>query len=362
MAYSMAPADIVIAGAGPAGASLAIHLARHGIAVTLIDAHSADPELRPEMPGDRIWSESRPLLEALDVTCEEIGRAVPATAVAWETQEPQFANPDNPLHWAWAIDRRKLDVALQRSAEGAGALIIHGSEVKQVSGKPGAWHIKLNSSEELSSYFLVDATGRAARVARHLGYQRRRQDQTVAILRWWSGGEERSPFALEAVANGWCYRLALPGGRGVIGVITSFLLEKGPPEAIWQRLTGRLTKLNPFPPVGAILGPACFFDAAPGRIDCPVGPGFAAIGEACLATDPIEGRGIDRSLRLSEAFAMLLLSPPETHSDRLAEYELLIDSLDAEHRFGRLQTYQSSGLIGPAFIRQLNQHRLHADQ
>lgn len=341
--------DIVVVGAGPAGCALAAHLSGSGLDVLLIDAHPADPALRPMLPGERLWPDSRLRLEQLGVACEEVSIPSPATRILWDTPQPRLVFEENPVRWAVAVDRRALDAALARSAVRCGARVRHGVSVSDVRGAPGAWTLSLADGGDVRAHFIVDATGRGSHIAARLGIRRVRTDALVAVLRWWEDGEDRSPFEIEAVRNGWFYRLPLPGGRGVMGAMTFRRLAPGAPAQAWQQIAANLSMISPRPPRGARLSDPAFFAAAPSRLAQPLRAGFAAVGDACLAGDPIEGRGIDRGLRLAEALAMLMLSPAELGSERTRDYLDLLGHLSAEHAAGRCAQYAQSIPLGGEF-------------
>lgn len=341
--------DVAIVGAGPAGCALAIHLAAGGLDVVVIDPHPAEPALRPDLPGERLWSDSRWQLERLGVPCEEVSIPSAATEIAWDTAEPRMVVEQNPLRWAFAVDRRRLDAALAASAARNGAEFRHGEGLGGIAGEPGAWSLLLDGGSTMGARFVVDATGRGSHLAARLRIRRQRADALVAALRWWAGADERAPFQVEAVTDGWFYRLPLSGGPGVMGAVTFRKLVPGTAMQAWNRIASRLAMIAPRPPAGARLGEPAFFAASPSWITQPIGPGFSAVGEACLAGDPIEGRGIDRALRLAEALAMLMLSPAELGEGRAREYCALLEALRSDHAAVRAAQYAQAPRLGPHF-------------
>jgi 2-polyprenyl-6-methoxyphenol hydroxylase-like FAD-dependent oxidoreductase len=343
--------DIAIAGAGPAGAALAQHLALAGLDVLLIDRHAPEHVKRPRLPGERVWGETRLLIEALGVACEEVASPLPVTRVLWDEAEPRLIAPPNPLHWALAVDRRALDAALIAAAEGAGARVIHLANLRSVEGVPGDWRLALDGADAAAARYIVDATGRQSQLASALGLRRRRHDGLVAVLRWWRGGApEPANFAVEAVRDGWFYRLPLPGGSGgVMGAVTFRTLARGSAMAVWREIAGRLAMINPSQTNGASLSGAAFFPASPSILAEPLHPGFAAVGDAALAADPIEGRGIENGLRMAEALSGLMLAPP-VEGERLAgAFRDLLGALHRDHLAGRSAQYGTAPILGPRF-------------
>lgn len=343
--------DIAIAGAGPAGAALARHLAFAGLDVLLIDRHSPEASRRPHLPGERVWGETRLLFEALGVACEEVASPLPVTRALWDETKPRTIAPPNPLHWALAVDRRALDAALIASARTAGARVLHMAGLCGVEGVPGDWRLALDGADAIAAHYIVDATGRSSRLARALGLRRRRHDGLVAVLRWWRGGApEAANFAVEAVRDGWFYRLPLPGGSGgVMGAVTFRALAPGPAIAVWREIAGRLAMIDPMPPQGARLGAATFFPASPSILAEPLRPGFAAVGDAAFAADPIEGRGIENGLRMAQALADLMLAPRNEGEQLAGGFRDLLGTLHRDHLAGRSAQYGTAPILGSRF-------------
>src|ERR1700722_4153212 len=112
--------DIVVAGAGPAGAVAAARLARAGRRVLLADRPDAGCKIGEALPGTALR-----LLRALDLPAPEPqGPHAPiaGTLSAWGS--PDFIGADSlrdPYGAPWRLDRRRFDADLREAARDAGA-------------------------------------------------------------------------------------------------------------------------------------------------------------------------------------------------------------------------------------------------
>src|SRR5690349_17514493 len=158
---------IVIAGAGPAGSTLAIRLRKIGIAVTLIERHKFP---RQKLCGEFISPECLNHFEELDVLDEmlEAGGDRIYETVFYETGGRSTSVPS---HWfdsdgaALSLSRARMDEILLNAAKSAGANVLEEAAVTGLLTKNGTVagvKIRFNSGEtqEIQASITIDATGR----------------------------------------------------------------------------------------------------------------------------------------------------------------------------------------------------------
>src|SRR5690606_3271673 len=109
--------ETVVIGGGPAGSAAAIHLARHGMPVRLLERQ---PGPHHKVCGEFISYEAAQSLANLGVDLPALG-AVPIHQV-------RFYNGDKELTFnlpftAWSLSRCTLDSVLLKQAESAGAMV-----------------------------------------------------------------------------------------------------------------------------------------------------------------------------------------------------------------------------------------------
>ncbi|HVL76037.1 MAG TPA: FAD-dependent oxidoreductase, partial [Noviherbaspirillum sp.] len=159
--------DAVIIGAGPAGSSAAILLARAGWRVALVDKHAFP---RNKVCGGCIAASNLPLLNGLGVAAElAMVAGPPIKEVALACGErlirapmPRFTGPGSP--WGVALGRDQLDALLAAQARIAGAEVFQPWAAKDTDGVPGAYRCRIRATgtqEErvLVAPVLIDAHG-----------------------------------------------------------------------------------------------------------------------------------------------------------------------------------------------------------
>lgn len=134
------PFDAIIMGAGPAGSTAAILLARAGWSVALIEKQSFP---RRKVCGECVAASNLPLLDALGIGDQFAASAGP------ELRRVAFMHGKNTLvadlpmfkharHiWGRALGRETLDPLLMEKARAAGAHILQPWSVRALSGDPG---------------------------------------------------------------------------------------------------------------------------------------------------------------------------------------------------------------------------------
>jgi len=159
--------DMVIVGAGPAGSTAAIQLARAGWSVALVERQRFP---RRKVCGECIAASNLPLLQALG-----IGEALNACAGP-ELQRVSLLHGDRAVtadlpdadheRYAWgrALGRETLDGLLLEQARAAGATVFQPWAVQAIMGTPGAWHCELRALESaallrLRASLVIDAHG-----------------------------------------------------------------------------------------------------------------------------------------------------------------------------------------------------------
>jgi len=149
------PVRIAIIGAGPAGSSCAIGLARRGFDVTLIEA-KAFP--RRKVCGEFISPAATPILESLIPPNELLhlgARRVEAFTIELGQREAAWPMPSP----AWVLSRASLDDALLARAREAGARVRQPERVARVAYGADAVRVDLAGAEPLEVELIVHADG-----------------------------------------------------------------------------------------------------------------------------------------------------------------------------------------------------------
>ena len=159
--------DAVVIGAGPAGSTVAIQLARAGWSVALLERQRFP---RRKVCGECIAASNLPLLQALGIADAFDALASPAlrevTLLRGDsgvTAELPAADHDH-FTWGRALGRETLDSLLLEQAQAAGAVVFQPCTVQAILGTAGAWHCEVGTIESaallrLRATIVVDAHG-----------------------------------------------------------------------------------------------------------------------------------------------------------------------------------------------------------
>ena len=265
--------DVAIAGAGPAGTSAAILLARAGLSVRLVAAVvPRAPTIEGASP--RVAA----LLSRFGLAAEGLAPAVPRRA-EWGAL-PAAPNREHP------VDRARFDAALLAQAADEGVEVVRAAVARL---DPAGGVLTLADGRIVAAGRLVEARGRRAPAADG----RCRGPATLAIVAP-DADPVRDGTRLRARAAGWTWRAGQPDGRGVVQVVTDPAGRGREGLAVaWARVTG-----DPLPD-GATA------TAAEMRLTAPdLDPACLRLGDAAIAIDPLSGHG------LFWALSSALMLPP----------------------------------------------------
>ncbi len=322
-------ADVIIAGAGPAGAAAACHLARLGASVIVLD-RAAFP--RDKVCGDFVGPSGLGELELLGVSAMEgyaqtnIGRRAAVYLDGKELISQLFPEIPGQLRYGRVIPRLKLDHLLVQAAAKAGARIMDGFPlIRCATDENGATVVTRGPNGEFSlrARLLIGADGSASAVARTMrGGQTPRRDRIVATRAYFTNVEGPED-QLDLYFSGDCfpgYYWLFPTGRGEANVGLGLALETLPahketPAAMLRRLMredkAMAARLRNAKIRGNFVGwPLNTYNhAAP-----VVGARVMLIGDAAGLINPLNGEGIQYAL-LSARWAAETLAAPLRDGD-----------------------------------------------
>ena len=342
-------ADAVVVGAGPAGCTAAILLAEAGWRVVVFG--------RPPADGNRIGESLSPgapaLLERLGLRARFLDDGhllCHANASAWGGPELTWhdflSDPRGP---GFHIDRARFEALLRARAAEAGARLVAAEAPRAAAREAGSWHLAAAGAlPPITARYLVDASGRAACLARTLGARREvawDQVALVAFARAARPGDETFTL-VEAVPEGFWYSAPIPGGRFALALFTDAALHDaraartaegfGALLAAAPRTRGRLDAH------GAVLDVAPrFVGAGSGWLEPAHGPGWIAAGDAAITYDPISAHGLTLALRTGADAADALLADAAGDATALPRYGARLARAFHDYRREALRIYRS---------------------
>ena len=294
--------DVAIVGGGPAAAAAALLLARGG-ARTIVIERGDD---RGDKPGESLAPAAKPLLERLGVW-DDLARdghlPCHGNRSVWGSDAvDELPFIFSPYGHGWHLDRRRFEQRLNDRARDAGAERITGTIVSALHQAGDRW--RLNCGIEAN--FVLDATGRASRIARMLGARRVIDDSLVAAVAFLeSESRDSDSFTLvEATEGGWWYTATLPSNR----LAAMFISDRrapafAPPAHTRARIESHAYRFTASPRL---------VDAGSARLDRFAGSGWMAIGDAAASLDPLSSHGIAAALHSGMLAADAILTGDAT--------------------------------------------------
>jgi flavin-dependent dehydrogenase len=301
--------DVLVVGAGPAGATAALNLAPTR-SVLLMDYR---PRTVLDSGGSVLIGESlapaaRRLLTDMDLFDSFLkqghapcygNRSVWGGAMPVETDF--LRDPDGH---GWHLDRAHFEQWLRNIAVCRGARLLASTRLESVKREGDEWTIRFTSPsgfETVRTRFLIDAAGRFAPLGRRLGARRRSEDRIVCS--WMHGcarpqGKAAGFTFVESVEQGWWYTAPLPQGKRILAFHTDADLP------VARTAQSLLERARAAPELSAVLDESGFrrhgrlhMTVAGGAVLMPcAGTGWLAAGDAAVSFDPLSAQGLLNAL------------------------------------------------------------------
>jgi 2-polyprenyl-6-methoxyphenol hydroxylase-like FAD-dependent oxidoreductase len=361
--------DVLVAGAGPAGAQLALRLAREGFHVALLDRQRFP---RPKPCGEFLSPECLPMLEELGLRENLLahgarclkGMRLHGHGRIAEGRYRSFGDAEAPFDHGYAIRREVLDLlALDAARALPGVEFFEGCAVRELLRGPGGEVLGAIASGparellELRAAWTIGADGVRSAVARELGVQRGVPglDKLAIVARY-----DGVPAADHAEVHFYpdAYIAAAPVDASVFTL--NLVIERGavPPggragleEELARRiaaspeLAAKLAGKRPSEPL-LTCGPLAR------RTTRQTFDGAALVGDACSFVDPMTGEGLFFAMRGAQLLAQALV--PALHARRADRAALASYSRGRKREIvprQRVARWMQRGLRHPALVR-----------
>ncbi|NNE95536.1 MAG: geranylgeranyl reductase family protein [Acidimicrobiales bacterium] len=346
----MSHSDMIVIGAGPAGAAAATRAARGGATVRVFDKA---PYGRDKVCGDGLTPRAVAALNELDIDMADAHRIAGLRMIANKTvrELPWPSGTKFPNHGAvWP--RRRLDAALIDAAADAGADVVWETEALPEIENGRVVGVKAGG-EKHTADLVVAATGAPGAVARMLGAERVADEPFGLAIRTYAESPRHDSEHLEACLTlrdengisvpgyGWMF----PAGDGTVNIgVGALSTMKGFKKL---NLNNLLASYRELVQDEWQLGPNLERPRAwrlPMSAQQRHGDGWVAIGDAAGLVNPMNGEGIDYGLESGMLAADLFLADPAT-APEIYDREVG-ERFDAFLRTGR----RFSFLIGHPFV------------
>jgi flavin-dependent dehydrogenase len=333
-------ADVLIVGAGPAGATAALNLAGRHRVLMVERAAAAPPRI-----GESLPPAAARLLGDMGLLDEFLGQGharYHGNRALWNGAQTEYHFLRDPDGHGWHLARARFDAWLRDKARQRGAALLASASVDGITADEGGWRLRLRTAHGdcvARAKIVIDASGRGAVLARKLGARRQRQDRLAC---GWLYGSERAPAEqgyshIEACELGWWYSAPLPGQRRVLAFHTD--ADLAPPGAL-RDAAWLLAAARALPGMGALLAQGGFTAQTEGNVtvahsaalDAGAGPGWFAAGDAAISFDPLSSQGIFNALYTGLAAAEAADRALDGHLQAHRQYNDELASIGAAYR------------------------------
>lgn len=331
-------ADVIIAGAGIAGATLALALNSGGLKAVLIDPMPFDAQLAPTFDGRasaiafasfRQWRALglAPMLEPHAQRIEQIlvtdGRSPGASAASafpfflrFDSAEIAGRTEGEPL--GYLLENRHIRAGLAQAVKDAGIEVLAPASVAGVEALPGHAQVTLADGRVLTAPVIVGAEGRGSVVRREAG---------IGVVGWdYKQTGVVATVHMEQPHQGVAHEYFLPGGPFAILPLTG-----NRASLVWTEKAGRGEALKTARPevfhahlvrrFGAFLGeltvegPVFTYPLSLALAERLVAPRIALLGDAAHGVHPIAGQGLNLGLKGAAALAEVLVEATRLGED-----------------------------------------------
>jgi len=331
-------AQVVIVGAGPAGAALALELARDGVDVLVLDSQRF-PRFKP--CGEFMSPQCVPLLERLGAASalrgaganEVRGMQLASYGRSARGQFVDIGRARAPVDYGWALRREVFDATLLDEARRAGARVHEGWRVRRLLRDPAGQvsgveaRDALGFSRTVRALWTIGADGLHSRVAAELGVQRETPQLRRIALTTRYRGVAHDGFAQAHFFDEGYFALA-PVDAGLVSVNlvlwqSAFERTGLPRDAAFEHWLARTPAVREQLERGERVDPLRGIGPLARRTTHQTFDGAALVGDACGYVDPVTGEGTYFALQGAALLAPALrdaLLAKRTDASALAPY------------------------------------------
>jgi geranylgeranyl reductase family protein len=296
----------VVVGGGPAGTTAAIHLARRGYRVVLLERYVYP---RDKACGDLLIPDSQRALERLGLLETVVARARAVDdAVIESPSRIRWSIPERYL----VLPRRTLDALLAREAATRGAVVAQGRALRIGTSPDGSVEVAVAGADlPLRARTAILAAGADVSLGASLGMVERRAPTAFAARAYVTSRSFRlDPLLISfdrEIVPGYAWIFPLPDGvyNVGVGVVHDAMTEAPDLRGLFDKFCATVPEARSLVADAVSMGPLrgarlrCGLEGSSAR-----GPGnVVAVGEQIATTFPLTGEGIGKAMESGEMAA-----------------------------------------------------------
>ena len=333
--------EVLVAGGGPAGSTIAALLAERGLNVVVVEK-----DVHPRFHiGESLLPLNLPLFDRLGIADQIEAIGMPKWGVDFvsplhrKAVTFQFADAWNKnLPYAFQVRRSQFDHILLNNAAAKGARVIQGCRVTEVDfQRHDAVQVVARSeaghSQHWRARFFIDASGRDTFLANKLGLkQRNRRHASAAVYGHFIGarrqeGQAEGNISIFWFEHGWFWFIPLADGTTSVGAVC-------PPDYLKSRKTDVTSFFNATiakaPALqdrlidATLTGPATATGNYSYQASTMTGRNYLMVGDAYTFIDPVFSTGVylamNGAIRAADTVTTVLHNPRQARR-ALARFE-----------------------------------------
>jgi 2-octaprenyl-6-methoxyphenol hydroxylase len=335
---SVRDTEVIIVGAGMAGATLALALASGGIDCLLIDPQPFDAQLAPTFDGRasavafsafrqwqvlgagaRLEPHAQPIEQIMVTDGRSPGPAARSPSAVWlrfDSAEIADRTEGEPL--GWLIENRHIRAGLANTVRAAGITVLAPAKVARTTSDGAVARVELEDGRILVAPLVIGVDGRDSRV---------RRDMRIGTLGWGYGHVGVvATVALEHDHHGVAYEHFLPTGPFAILPLTgrraSLVWTEGAEKGAALKAARQEVfeahlrrRFGPFLGGVTVSGPRFTYPLSLQLAEHIIAPRVALLGDAAHAVHPIAGQGLNMGLKDVAALAEVLVDAARLGED-----------------------------------------------
>ena len=333
--------DVLVAGGGPAGATIAALLAQQGKSVILLDK---DRHPRFHI-GESLLPHNLPLLDELGIRAEVEQIGMPKYGVEFvssyhgKSVKMDFGEAwDKKWPYSFQVRRSAFDHILLKNATAKGAAVTEGCRVTDVEFLPAGGAMATAKSDDgtermIHAKFVVDATGRDTLLAGKFDLkQRNRKHASAAVYGHFTGahrlpGRDEGNISVFWFDHGWFWLIPLSDGTTSIGAVCKpayFKTRSGDMTQFFRDTIALCPALAERLRDATITGPATGTGNYSYRADRMIGKDYLMLGDAFAFIDPVFSTGVFLAMRsgfLGAKAVLQSLDQPKKQAQALKAFD-----------------------------------------